>query len=265
LPQTLLMNLAVGESKWFSNEARCMDLINGWREASMVSGCIWGGGETPCLSELVEPGAAVLGGSATGMVAPKSRLIISSKIREGDVIVLIHSSGIHANGLTLARKIASKLPKGYLTEIPGGKTYGDALLEPSVIYVPFMEECFDFGVDFHYAVNITGHGFRKLMRAPQPFTYVIDKLPEPDPLFGFLQEHASMDDADAYGTFNMGAGFAVIVPEENISHVVEVIRQKPTVVAPYGYTIAGRVEKGEKKVVLRPLGIEFAADTLNIR
>ena len=79
----------------------------------------------------------------------------------------------------------------------------------------------DRGVDIHYAVNITGHGWRKLMRAPAPFAYVIDRLPAPHPVFEFIQAHGDIDDAEAFGNFNMGAGFAIYVPAGDAETVLE--------------------------------------------
>src|SRR3989344_4843881 len=176
LPLSVAMHLAVGSSDWFNDEKRSQDLINGWKRACDLAGCTWGGGETPTLKGVVAPEAVVLSGSAIGIVKPKERLI-APNIQHGDAIVAFESSGIHANGLTLARTIADKLPDGYLTKLPDGRTYGETLLDPTHIYTAAIRRCFDDGVDIHYAVNVTGHGWRKLMRATQPFAYVIEDLP----------------------------------------------------------------------------------------
>src|SRR5688500_5395789 len=176
------MHLGVGASDWFKDERRTTDLVDGGKKACELARCAWGGGETPTLSGIVDAATVVLAGSAIGMVRPKGRLI-RANVQHGDAIVLFESSGIHANGLTLARAIAARAPNGYLTPLPGGRTYGDALLDPTHIYVGVVEECLNQGVDIHYAVNITGHGWRKLMRAPDPFAYVIECIPAPQPVF----------------------------------------------------------------------------------
>lgn len=264
LPLSVAMHLAVGVSGWFDDEARSRDLINGWKNACHLARCTWGGGETPTLKGIVAPEAVVLSGSAVGIVKPKERLI-KGNIQHGDAIVIIESSGIHANGLTLARTIAEKLPKGYLTELGDGRTYGETLLDPTTIYVRLVEDCLNAGVDIHYAVNVTGHGWRKLMRSPEPFAYVIDHLPEQQPIFDFLQEHGPVDDREAYGNLNMGAGFVLYVPEADAGKVFKVIMDKPL---PRHYRMlhAGTVERStEKKVVIRPKGIEFTAETLGVR
>ncbi len=266
LPLAVAMHLAVGESSWFDDEKRSTDLIRGWKNACDLARCTWGGGETPTLKGIVSPGTAVLSGSAIGLVKPKERLITSDKIQAGDVIVLFHSSGIHANGLTMARAIAEKLPQGYLTDIGDGRTYGEALLEPTIIYARLIEEClYIYGVDIHYAVNITGHGWRKLMRAPQPFTYLIEDLPwRKNSLFDFIQIYGPVSDEEAYANLNMGAGFALFVPMGDIQKVIDAGRHA-TGTQQYGWTVAGHIERGEKKVVIKPKGIEYSGATLGVR
>jgi len=263
LPLSTAMHLAVGDSSWFDDEKRSGDLIEGWKKACNAARCTWGGGETPTLKGVIVPGTVVLSGSAMGLIKPKERLIRAEKIQHGDAIILIESSGIHANGLTMARKIAEKLPDGYMTKLDDGRSYGETLLDPTHIYVGLIEDCLNAGVDIHYAVNITGHGWRKLMRAPQPFAYVIEQLPRRLPIFDFLQKHGPVDDYEAYGNFNMGAGFALYMPEADVSKVWEVLRsgQYPDQRA----CLAGYIEAGDKKVVIKPKGLEYKAETLGVR
>lgn len=280
LPLSVAMHLAVGTSDWFNDEKRTGDLVTGWKNACNLARCTWGGGETPTLKGVVVPEAVVLSGSAIGVIKPKERLITGS-IQHGDAIVIIESSGIHANGLTLARKIGERkdgfwrklghlfipsrfslraLPKGYLTELSDGRAYGEALLDPTHIYVGLVEDCLNAGVVIHYAVNVTGHAWRKLMRAIAPFTYVIDTLPRKLPIFDFLQKHGPVDDQEAFGNLNMGAGFALYVDEAQADLVIG-IAEKLGLRA----FVAGHIETGDKKVVIKPKGIEFAADTLAVR
>lgn len=265
LPTSVCMHLAVGDSVWFKDERRCRDLIAGWKAACDMAGCAWGGGETPTLRDIVIPGAAVLSGSAWGQVMPKERVFRPDKIRDGDAIVLIDSSGIHANGLTLARHIASKAGSfALLNDWGEDKTFGGALLEPTHIYVPFIARCLAAGVDIHYAVNITGHGWRKLMRAPQPLAYVLDRIPDPQPVFRFIQEHGGIDDREMYGTFNMGAGFALYLPRAEVKKLWDVFHHHAP--WPFGLTLAGHIEAADaKKVVIRPKDLEFGADSLQVR
>lgn len=260
LPVTVAMHLAVAESTWFNDRVRSDDLISGWAGACDLARCVWSGGETPTLQGLIVPGTALLSGSAFGMIKRGHAPFDPANIAEGDAIVVVESSGIHANGLTLARRIAEQLPRKYLTELPDGRTYGEHLLDPTRIYVGVVEDCVDSGVKVHYAVNITGHGARKFMRAHQPWTYVIDTLPTQLQIFDFLQEHGSVTDQEAYGNLNMGMGFALFVPLGDVPKVV-------AVASALGHRafLAGRIEAGTKRVVIRPKGIEFTADTLAVR
>lgn len=260
LPLSVAMHLAVGVSDWFNDEKRTRDLVEGWKNACNLARCVWGGGETPTLKGVVVPEAVVLSGSAMGIVKPKERLIMGEKIQHGDAIVLIGSSGIHANGLTLARKIAEKLPHGYQTRLSDNRSYGETLLDPTHIYVGLVEDCLNRGVDIHYAVNVTGHGWRKLMRATQPFSYIIERLPKQLPIFDFLQKHGPVDDAEAYGNLNMGAGFALYVSESDALEVLKVVDDLKL-----DAWCAGHIESGDKKVVIQPKGLEFAGETLAVR
>ena len=264
LPISYSQYVAVGESGWFGNEARCRELVEGTKKACMLARCAWGGGETPTLKGIVVPGTVDLAGATFGIVAPKDRVIRPDRIQHGDVIIIIKSSGIHANGLTLAREIAAKLPDGYLTKLSDGRAYGEALLDPTCIYVSIVEDCLNHGVDIHYAVNVTGHGWRKLMRATQPFAYIVETLPPQLPIFGFIQKHGPVDDKEAYGNLNMGAGFAIYIPEEDVDKVLAVKKEA---------VVAGHIEKSDaRKVVIKPVkteefpdGLEFAGSTLGVR
>lgn len=260
LPVAVAMHLAAGSSGWFADDRRTGDLVDGWRKACQLARCAWGGGETPTLSGIVESTTVALAGSAIGMVKPKGRLI-RSNIQHGDAIVLFESSGIHANGLTLARAVADRAPNGYLTPLRDGRPYGAALLDPTHIYVGVIEDCLNRGVDIHYAVNVTGHGWRKLMRATDLFSYIVDRVPAPQPVFEFIQEIGGVDDSEAYGNFNMGAGFAIYVPQGDVPTVLDVAQAFP-----FAALHAGHVERSiVKRVVITPKRLEYSADTLGVR
>lgn len=264
LPLSVAMHLAVGSSDWFKDRQRCIDLVNGWKMACDMALCVWGGGETPTLNGIIVPGTAMLGGSAVGLVKPKERLI-RGNIQHGDRIVFFGSSGIHANGLTLARKIAESLPDGYLTRMPDGVTFGEALLAPTNIYVQIMKDLMDAGIDIHYAVNITGHGWRKLMRANGNFTYVVEELPSTPTVFKFIQKHGPLDDREAYGNLNMGAGFAIFVPETEVGKIFDVMGHADHL---YGFFVndVGHIESSEgKKVMIVPKKLEYLGSTLAVR
>jgi phosphoribosylformylglycinamidine cyclo-ligase len=127
---------------------------------------------------------------------------------------------VQTNGLTLCRKIAERLPQGYQTPIGDGRTYGEALLAPSVIYVAFVRECQRRGLKLNYVAHVTGHGWRKLMRLEEPFVYEITAPRAPGALFDFSCRPARSSAAKAYATFNMGVGFAAYVSPERADAVL---------------------------------------------
>ncbi len=261
IPISVALHAAAADSSWFANAGRARDLAQGFAEGCRRSLAVWGGGETPALKGVVAPGALVLAGSAVGRIRPKSNRI-AADIREGDAIVLLASSGVQTNGLTLCRALAERLPRGYLTPLPGGRTYGEALLDPSVIYVRFIAACHRAGLRPHYAVHITGHGWRKLMRAAAPFVYRIHTVPEAQEVFRFIAESGPVGLREAYATFNMGAGFAVLVGPSDAERCLSLALEEG-----YSPTLAGSVVKqGSRKAVeIQPLDLVYEADTLKVR
>jgi phosphoribosylformylglycinamidine cyclo-ligase len=251
---------AAGGSDWFGDASRAQALVEGWKRACDQCQVAWGGGETPALAGIVEPGRIDLAASCTGLVNPKPRLTLGDKLGPGDAIVLLGSSGIHANGLSLARKLVERLPQGYLTPLQPGLSYGDALLAPTLLYSPVTEALFRAGITPHYASNITGHGWRKLLRHPKPLRYRMHSLPPVPPVLSFIQQQAQQDDHEAYGTLNMGAGFALFVPADQAQRTVDVALAQGVPA-----TLAGTVEAGDKELLIEPLGLRFGADDLQLR
>ena len=258
---------AAGGSDWFSDAQRSEALVDGWKRACDACRVAWGGGETPALAGIVAEGRIDLAASCTGLINPKSRLSVGDKLAPGDAIVLLASSGIHANGLSLARKLVERLPQGYLTPVPDSgdaagtaQTYGDALLAPTVLYSPVTEALYQAGITPHYCANITGHGWRKLLRHPAQHRYRIHTVPEITPVLKFIQHHARQDDREAYSTFNMGAGFALFVKAEDALRTAAVA-QSVGVQA----WVCGVVEPGAKELLIEPLGLRFGTDDLQLR
>ncbi len=251
---------AAGGSDWFKDGERAQDLVAGWKAACDTCKVAWGGGETPALAGIVEAGRIDLAASCTGLVNPKQRLSLGEKLGPGDAIVLLASSGIHANGLTLARKLAERLPQGYLTEIEPDLSYGAALLAPTTLYSPVTEALWAAGIAVHYAANITGHGWRKLLRHPKTLAYRIHTVPPVPTVLRTITQLAQHDDSEAYGTFNMGAGFALFVPAAEAERTVAVARA-----CGVAAWVAGAVEAGEKQLFIEPLGVTFGGDALQLR
>ncbi len=263
LPISVAMHAAVGDSGWFADATRTDALVAGFAEGCRTAGAVWGGGETPTLGGVVEPEAIVLAGSAIGKISPKSLRIVGD-LREGDAIIFFASSGVQTNGLSLCRRIRAQLPLGYRTPIGHGdlRTFGEALLAPSVIYVAFVRECQRRGLKLNYVAHVTGHGWRKLMRLEEPFVYEID-APRPAPaLFQFMMEAGPIEQREAYATFNMGVGFAAFVSPDKADAALAIAK-----VTGYDAWRSGTVKKeGARKAVVVPaLGLTFEGDTLQVR
>ena len=251
---------AAGGSDWFGDKVRANALVAGWKKACEVCNVAWGGGETPALAGIVADGRVDLAASCTGIISPKTRLSVGDKLGAGDAIVFLASSGIHANGLSLARKLAERLPQGYLTDIGNGQSYGEALLAPTTLYSPVTEAMAKEGIIPHYCANVTGHGWRKLLRHPKQLTYRITQVPPKTAVLGFMQQECGLDDHEAYGTLNMGAGFALYVAADQAERVVAISKSLGI-----DAWVAGRVEDGPKQVVIEPLNVVYGAEELQLR
>lgn len=251
---------ASGGSEWFADAERARDLVEGWRAACDRAGVAWGGGETPALAGVVESGRIDLAASCVGLIRPKSRLTLGERLGAGDAIVLLGSSGIHANGVSLARKLVARLPDGYRTKLADGTLYGEALLEPTRLYSGVTEALAAAGIVPHYSANITGHGWRKLMRHPGSFAYCIHTLPPVPPVLAFIADKAELPPRESYGSLNMGAGFALFVPAAEAQRCVEIARS-----CGVAAWIAGTVSAGERRIVIEPLQLTFDADELHVR
>lgn len=181
------------------------------------------GGETATLPEIVNE--YDLSGTCVGYVQ-KDRVVTGSKISPGDVIVGMASSGIHSNGLTLARKLVSQSGMSF-HDTPAGldRPIGQELLEPTRIYVrPILDILREHQVKG--MANITGGGLRNLIRLKGGVSFTITELMEPQPIFGLLQELGEIEDREMYKTFNMGLGFAVVCGEDDGAEIIKALSKK---------------------------------------
>jgi phosphoribosylformylglycinamidine cyclo-ligase len=251
---------AAGGSEWFSDVSRMEDLVRGWQATCDQCAVSWGGGETPALKGLIATDRIDLAASCVGLVKSRDRLMLGEALAPGDAIILFASSGIHANGVSLARQLAERLPEGFAARIDDGRSFGEALLDPTVLYVTVTEALFEAGIVPHYAINITGHGWRKLMRRGSELAYRIVSLPMVPPVLKFIQHQLALSDQEAYGTFNMGAGFAVFVHPTDVEEVIRVAASVGVQA-----THAGSVESGGKRVIIEPIDVQFDASELQLR
>lgn len=250
---------AVEDNVWLQDKERMRDFINGWQKACNDTEATWGGGETPTLKGIINPNTVDLAGSAVGIIKPKKRLVTDKKLRLGDRIILLKSNGPNANGISLARSIAAKLKDGYATKLSSDKMYGEEILQQSNIYSRLVQSLLD-ELDIHYIVNITGHGLRKLMRARQNYSYVLEKIFEPQGVFRFIQKQAQLSDYEMYRTYNMGMDYAIFVQKADVKRTLQIIKEYK-----FEGLNAGYVDQGPRKVEIKPKKVIYESQTYRIR
>lgn len=259
LPLVVNAYFATGSSDWYANRDWHESLVEGWARACADAGATWGGGESPSLAGLVEPDEIELAGCAVGALPAGRGPVLGQNIAAGDEIVIVASSGLHANGASLARLIAGRLEQGWRTPLPSGRSFGEALLDPTILYTPLVRALAEAGTPVSYYSHITGHGLLKLMRPERDFTYRITELPPVPEVLGFLAEQAELDEHSAYSTLNMGCGYAVYVPKGEAPGVVEKARELG-----FEALVAGRVEAGPRQVIVEPVGVTFGTGELDL-
>jgi phosphoribosylformylglycinamidine cyclo-ligase len=230
------------------------DMAIGLRKGAEQAGVEIPGGELAQLPELIKghpsPNGFDLCASCIGLVE-LDRIITGDAIAPGDAIIGIPSSGVHSNGLTLARNILTDL-----REAPpelGGRTVADELLEPTVIYVRAILDLIASDVDVRGLAHITGDGFLNLLRLEAHAGYSVDSpLPVP-PVFAHIAERGGVEDAELYEVFNMGCGFCVVVPHADADAAVELLdRHHPgTAVIGHTTTATGVVELPKQGLIGR--------------
>lgn len=251
---------AIEDNDWLQDKERMTDLIKGWKSACDLAGASWGGGETATMKQIVVTDTSELAGSSTGIIKNKKYLITDKNLKKGDRILLIKSSGVNANGISLTRAIAKRLPKGYATKLPSGKMYGEALLTKTNIYAKLIQDLLNAKINIHYVSNITGHGMRKIMRSRNNFTYIIERIFPPQEIFDFIQKHAGLNDEEMYGTYNMGMDYAIFIPKKDMKKAQKIVKKNK-----FQSIDAGYVEKGGKQVIIKPKNITFKSEALDLR
>jgi phosphoribosylformylglycinamidine cyclo-ligase len=192
------------------------------------------GGEIAVMPEVVR--GVDLSASCLGFVK-KDSIIDGSSIEIGDVIIGLKSSGIHSNGLTLARKLLMNSDINLDDTFTGlRRTIGEELLTPTDIYVKriarLLKTCTVTGM-----VNVTGGGLRNFVRLKKGVMFEIDDPIRPQPIFKVLTEVGNVEPREMYQTFNMGMGFAVICPARSAEKALETLDE--------GAKLIGKVTKGD--------------------
>jgi len=203
------------------------------------------GGETAIMPDLISgKGFGFdLAGMVVGMLS-KKQMILGDKIKPNDVIIGVKSSGLHSNGYSLARKVLSKY--SLKRKFKGVGTLGSALLKPTEIYVKPVLEAIE-KCSIHGLAHITGGSFTKLLRLKQ-IGFELDNLPKTPPLMQLIQDSGVKSD-EMYKTFNMGVGFCIISPENQVREIQKIITKHKM----KSYEI-GRISK-KKGVFIKKLKI----------
>jgi phosphoribosylformylglycinamidine cyclo-ligase len=181
------------------------------------------GGEFATLPEVVR--GFDLAGTCLGYVR-KENVVTGEDIAAGDAIIGLASSGIHSNGLTLARKIVSQAGIA-LRDTPEGldRPIGEELLEPTRIYVLEILEAVS-ELRIKGMANITGGGLRNIIRMKNGVQYTITDPMQPQPIFGLLQQLGGISDEEMYQTYNMGLGYALVCGREDADSIVDLIGKR---------------------------------------
>ncbi len=191
-------------------------------------------------------------GTCVGLV-PLDRIVIGQDIEAGDAIVGLRSSGVHSNGLTLARSVFfKKAGFGPYTFVPElGQTVGEELLEPTRIYVPEVMEMLKSGLHVKALMHITGDGLLNVLRVKAAMGFVLERFPEPPPIFAVMQRLGEVTDEEMFRVFNMGIGFCVVVPPAEAQLAIDIARRHGVEAHELGYAVADP----ERKVVVAPYGL----------
>ena len=223
-------------------------IVSGVAEGCKQSGCALVGGETAEHPGLMPENDYDLAGFAVGVVDKKD-IIDGSDIKPGDVLVAMPSTGVHSNGFSLVRKvfdITEESLNTYYDEL--GKTLGEALIEPTRIYVKALKNVKNAGVRIKGCSHITGGGFFENVprMLPENVRAVIKKESYPVPaLFDLIQKNGNIEEHMMYNTFNMGLGMVIAVNPEDVEATMKAIEE-----AGDKCYVVGNIVEGDKGVDL---------------
>lgn len=221
-------------------------IVKGVAQGCKMAGAALIGGETAEHPGLMPEDEYDLAGFAVGVVDQKD-LITGEHIRPGDVLVGIASSGVHSNGFSLIRKIFVMTQESldtYYDQL--GKTLGEALIEPTKIYVKAMKGIKEAGIVVKGCSHITGGGFYENIprMLPDGVTAVIEKNSYPiPPIFDLMRESGKLEEKMMYNTYNMGLGMVLALDPEDVDKAIGAIEA-----AGEKAYVVGRIQAGEKGV-----------------
>ena len=227
---------------------RIAEIVSGVAEGCVQSGAALSGGETAEMPGFYPEDEYDLAGFAVGVV-DKDKILDNTTMEEGDVIIGLPSSGVHSNGFSLVRKVFDVESADLKTPLPEleGKSLGEALLEPTKIYVkPILALLKEVPVSA--ISHITGGGFyENIPRSiPDGYKAVINKHGiKVLPIFKLLQERGNISEHDMFNTYNMGVGMTVVVPKADAHKALKILHDNGEDAYVIGY-----IAKGEEKIEL---------------
>ena len=241
-PVSMVDYIAVEDADADMLGAIAIGLAAGAKEA----GVSISGGEISPLKDVMRGFDLV--GMAVGLV-PLDRIITGRDLVPGDVIIGIESSGIHSNGLTLARYVFFKQRNLSVDHVfpELGIPLGEELLRATLIYVPEIIEIVDKIPTVKALINITGDGLLNLPRVDARVGFQIDNLPPIPPIFRLIQQHGAVSTAEMFEVYNMGVGFCVLVAEQDRDAVLSILQRHHR-----RAQVIGRVVEDDSKGVYLP-------------
>lgn len=212
-----------------ADEKMLSEIATGLKVGAEAAGVEIPGGELAQVSELIKgypsPYGFDLVGSCFGTVE-LDRIVEGGKITPGDTIIGLPASGIHSNGVTLARKALFQEAKYELTDSPGdlGRSLGEELLEPTEIYVKAILELLGSAVEVKGLAHMTGGGVDNLLRLNSDVGYTISSPLPVQEIFKLIQAAGSISEEEMFNVFNMGCGFCCIVAEADLEPALELLQ-----------------------------------------
>ena len=224
------------------------EIVSGVAEGCVQSGAALIGGETAEHPGLMPEDEYDLAGFAVGVIDKKD-LLTGEELKPGDILIGMASTGVHSNGFSLVRKVFEMTKESldtYYDEL--GKTLGEALIAPTVIYVKAIQSVLNSGVAIHGCSHITGGGFYENVprMLPENVRAVIKKDSYPVPaLFDLIQKNGNIEEHMMYNTFNMGLGMVIAVNPKDVDATMKAIED-----AGDKCYVVGNIVEGDKGVDL---------------
>jgi len=250
-PLTMVDYIAVQEP----NPRLLGELAKGLKAGALTAGITIPAGEIAQVRDIIKgarPGYGFdLAGTAVGTV-PLDKILVGRSIEPDDVILGLRSTGVHSNGVTLARRLLKKYrATTHFNDL--GRSLGEELLAPTRIYVREVVDVLKSDVDVKALIHITSGGFLNMLRVASNTGYVVHSLPEPHPIFKIIEREANVTIQEMYRVYNMGIGFCLVVSHrgDHVTRTREILKRHNVEC----YEIGRAVAEPEKAIVIEPANL----------